>query len=114
MIVYSKVNFDIAVYDKATGTLWTTNIDGTNNTQLTFNNFNYQNLIYMKQRNYLLLLIVLLCTSTITFAQTNPENQIIVYFTSGVQKNEVDKSKFTITSANVSRIPLSGESHSQY
>ncbi len=39
MIVYSKVHFDIAVYDKTTGTLWTTNIDGTNNTQLTFNNF---------------------------------------------------------------------------
>ncbi len=58
----------------------------------------------MKQKNYLLLLIVLLCTSTITFAQTNPENQIIVYFISGVQKNEVDKSKFTITSANISRV----------
>jgi Tol biopolymer transport system component len=38
-IVYSKNEYRITRYDKQIGTLWIMNADGTNNWQLTFNNF---------------------------------------------------------------------------
>lgn len=38
-IVYSKTDFSIFKYDRQMGTLWIMNADGTNNRQLTFNNF---------------------------------------------------------------------------
>lgn len=38
-IVYSKMDYNITTYNKQIGTLWIMNADGTNNRQLTFNNF---------------------------------------------------------------------------
>jgi Tol biopolymer transport system component len=38
-IVYSKMDYSITTYNKQIGTLWIMNADGTNNRQLTFNNF---------------------------------------------------------------------------
>jgi hypothetical protein len=38
-IVYSKMEYDITKYNKQIGTLWIMNPDGSNNHQLTFNNF---------------------------------------------------------------------------
>ena len=38
-IIYSKMEYDIMKYNKQIGTLWIMNEDGTNNRQLTFNNF---------------------------------------------------------------------------
>ncbi len=38
-IVYSKMYYSISEYRKQIGTLWIMNADGTNNHQLTFNNF---------------------------------------------------------------------------
>lgn len=38
-IVYSKMEWSISIYNKQIGTLWIMNADGTNNRQLTFNNF---------------------------------------------------------------------------
>jgi hypothetical protein len=38
-IVYSKMDYDIMKYNKQIGTLWIMNADGSNNRQLTFNNF---------------------------------------------------------------------------
>jgi Tol biopolymer transport system component len=38
-IVYSKMDYSITTYNKQIGTLWIMNSDGTNNRQLTFNNF---------------------------------------------------------------------------
>jgi len=38
-IVYSKMYYDIMKYNKQIGTLWIMNADGSNNRQLTFNNF---------------------------------------------------------------------------
>ena len=38
-IVYSKTDFSIFKYNRQIGTLWIMNADGTNNRQLTFNNF---------------------------------------------------------------------------
>lgn len=38
-IVYSKMEYDIMKYNKQIGTLWIMNYDGSNNRQLTFNNF---------------------------------------------------------------------------
>jgi Tol biopolymer transport system component len=38
-IVYSKMEYDITKYNKQIGTLWIMKPDGTNNRQLTFNNF---------------------------------------------------------------------------
>lgn len=38
-IVYNKIDYDITKYNKQIGTLWIMNADGSNNRQLTFNNF---------------------------------------------------------------------------
>lgn len=38
-IIYSKMEYDIMKYNKQIGTLWIMNSDGSNNHQLTFNNF---------------------------------------------------------------------------
>jgi Tol biopolymer transport system component len=38
-IVYSRMDYSITTYNKQIGTLWIMNADGTNNHQLTFNNF---------------------------------------------------------------------------
>lgn len=38
-IVYSKMNYSLTKYNKQIGTLWIMNADGSNNRQLTFNNF---------------------------------------------------------------------------
>ena len=38
-IIYSRMDYSITTYNKQIGTLWIMNSDGTNNRQLTFNNF---------------------------------------------------------------------------
>ncbi len=38
-IIYSKMDYDITKYNKQIGTLWIMNADGSNNRQLTYNNF---------------------------------------------------------------------------
>lgn len=52
----------------------------------------------------LLSAIILQITDHALYAQTKPENQIIVYFANGVQKNALNKTAASITSAGISSV----------
>lgn len=55
----------------------------------------------MKKNLYLTFAAIAMLLTTALFSQSNPQNQVIVYFESGVERNPPANTTVTITSSNI-------------